>query len=160
MPSFTDKKNQTWQVNLDPVLADEIKQDHGIEIVNLNQDPMVKLRSDPMVLVSVILVLCREEREARNLTREQFLKLLPFPSDQMLTAVEESIVSFFPTGRASHVREVLASYASMGVKTDELTTAKMQAVMSDPRTMAAINQKADQEIEKAMQSMTSSPVGT
>lgn len=160
MASFQDKKNQAWQVNLDPLIADEIRQDHGIEIVNLNQDPMVKLRSDPMTLVSVMLVICREEREARNLTREQFLKLLPFPSDQMLTAVEEAIVSFFPTGRASHVREVLASYAGMGVKTDELTTAKMQAVMADPRTMAAINQKADQEIEKAMQSITDSPVGT
>ena len=160
MPQFTDKQGQSWSVNLDPVIADEIKQDHGIELVNLNQDPMLKLRSDPMVLVSVMLVICRDEREKRSLTREQFLKLLPFPSDQMLTAVEESIVSFFPTGRASHVREVLASYANMGVKTDELTTVKMQAVMADPRTMTAISNRADQEIAKALQNMTAGPLGT
>jgi hypothetical protein len=160
MPQFTDKKGTSWAVSLDPVIADEIKQDHGIEIVNLNQDPMLKLRSDPMVLVSVMLVICRDERESRGLTREQFMKLLPFPSDQMLTAVEEAIVSFFPTGRASHVREVLASYANMGSKTDELTTVKMQAVMADPRTMTAISNRADQEIAKALQSMTDSPLGT
>lgn len=160
MPQFTDKQGQAWIVSLDPVIADEIKQDHGIEIVNLNQDPMLKLRSDPMTLVSVMLVICRDERESRGLTREQFLKLLPFPSDQMLTAVEDAIVSFFPTGRHSHVREVLTSYANMGSKTDELTTVKMQAVLADPRTMAAISNRADQEIAKAMQSMTDSPVGT
>lgn len=160
MASFMDKMGTAWAVNLDPVIADEIKQDHGIEIVNLNQDPMLKLRSDPMVLVSVMLVLCREERESRSLTREQFLKLLPFPSDQMLTAVEEAIVSFFPTGRHSHVREVLASYENMGAKTDELTTVKMQAVLADPRTMTAISNRADQEIAKALQNMTAGPPGT
>lgn len=160
MAQFTDKKGQVWQVNLDPVLADEIRQDHGIEIVSLNHDPLLKLRSDPMVLTSVMLVLCRDERESRNLTREQFLKLLPFPPDAMLTAVEEAIVNFFPTGRASHVREVLTSYAAMGSKTDELTTVKMQAVMADPRTMNAISTRADQEIAKALQSLTDSPPGT
>ena len=160
MPQFTDKKNQAWAVNLDPVIADEIKSDHGIEIVNLKQDPMLQLRSDPAVLWAVMLVICRDQMQERNLTREQFLKLLPIPPDAMLAAVEESIVCFFPTGRASHVREVLASYASMGSKTDELTTAKMRTVMEDPRTMRAIDAKADQEIEKAMQSLINSPPGT
>jgi hypothetical protein len=160
MPQFTDKQGQSWSVNLDPVIADEIKQDHGIEIVNLTQDPLLRLRSDPMVLTSVMLVICREEREARNLTREQFLKLLPFPPDQMLTAAEEAIVGFFPTGRHSHVREVLTSYANMGSKTDELTTVKMQAVLADPRTMTAISVRADQEIAKALQTLTDSPPGT
>jgi hypothetical protein len=160
MAQFKDKQGQAWEVNLDPVIADEIKQDHGVEIVNLNQDPLLQLRANPMVLMSVMLVICREERESRSLTREQFLKLLPLPPDPMLTAVEEAIVSFFPTGRHSHVREVLTSYADMGSKTDELTTAKMQAVLTDPQTMKAIGERADQEIQKALQSLTNTPPGT
>lgn len=160
MPSFTDKKGQVWEVNLDPVIAEEIKQDHGIEIVNLNKDPLLQLRSDPMVLCAVMLVICKEQREELSLTREQFLKRLPSPPDQILKAVEESIVSFFQTGRHSHVREVLASYENMGSKTDELTTVKMQMVLTDPRTINAISKRADQEIEKAMQGMIDSPLGT
>lgn len=160
MPQFTDKTGQAWDVNLDPIIADEIKQDHGIELVNLNQDPLMKLRSDPMVLTSVMLVICREQRESRNLTREAFLKLLKFPPDEMLTAVEGAIVSFFPTGRHSHVREVLTSYASMGSKTDELITVKMKAVSTDPRTMRAMDAMADQEIAKALETLTASPAGT
>ena len=164
MPEFKDKKGQAWKVTLDPMIAEEIQSDHGIEIVNLKQDPMLQLRSDPMVLTAVMLVICREEWEARSLTREQFLKLLPLsddsPPDAMLKAVEEAIVGFFPTGRRSHVREVLASYANMGSKTDELTTAKMQAVLADPRTMKAIDARADQAISKALQELTDSPPGT
>lgn len=160
MPQFTDKKGQPWDVNLDPVIADEIKQDHGIEIVNLNQDPMLRLRSDPMVLMAVMLVICRDQMQSRSLTREQFLKLLPLPPDPMLKAVEEAIVSFFPTGRASHVREVLTSYANMGSKTDELTTAKMQAILANPLTTKALSNRADQEIEKALQSLTGTQPGT
>jgi hypothetical protein len=58
------------------------------------------------------------------------------------------------------VRGVLASYADMANKTDELTTAKMRTVLADPRTMKAIDLRADQEISKALQSLTDSPLGT
>lgn len=160
MPQFTDKKGQVWNVDLDSVLAEEILQKHGIEIVNLNKDPMLKLRSDPLALVAVIHILCQDQIAERNLTPVQFAKCLPVPPDPMEAAVEEAIVSFFPTGRSSHVREVLASYANMGSKTDELTTVKMRSVMTDPRTMNAISKRADQEIDKAMQTLIDSPPGT
>jgi hypothetical protein len=160
MAQFTDKKNQVWQVDLDPVIADEINQDHAIRIVDLTADPLLKLRTDLSVLCAVMLVICREQIAELGLTREQFLKRLPFPPDAMLIAIEESIVNFFPTGRHSHAREVLASYASMGSKTDALTTAKMQAVVNDPATMDMISRKADQDISKAMKTLIDSQLGT
>jgi hypothetical protein len=160
MATFKDKTGQDWTISLDPVIADEIKQDHGIELTNLANDPLLKLRTEPAVLYAVILVICREQMEQRNLTREQFLKRLPMPPDSILTGIEEGITSFFPSGRHSHVREVLASYANMGSKTDELTTAKMRSVMDNPQTMKLLSVKADKEIERAMQSLTSSLPGT
>jgi hypothetical protein len=160
MATFKDKTGQDWTVSLDPVIADEIKQDHGIELTNLANDPLLKLRTEPAVLYAVILVICREQMEERNLTREQFLKRLPMPPDLILTGIEEGITSFFPSGRHSHVREVLASYANMGQKTDELTTAKMRSMMDNPQTMKLLSAKADREIETAIKSLTDSPVGT
>jgi hypothetical protein len=160
MAQFVDKKGQVWQVDLDPVIADEINQDHAIKIVDLTADPLLKLRTDLSVLCAVMLVICRDQIAELSLTREQFLKRLPFPPDSMLTAIEESIVNFFPTGRHSHAREVLASYDSMASKTDALTTAKMQAVVNDPATMDMISRKADQDISKAMKTLIDSQLGT
>jgi len=160
MATFKDKTGQDWTISLDPVIADEIKQDHGIELTNLANDPLLKLRTEPAVLYAVILVICREQMQERNLTREQFLKRLPMPPDSILTGIEESITSFFPTGRHSHVREVLASYANMGQKTDALTTAKMRSVMDNPQTMKLLSDKADREIETAIKNLTDSAVGT
>ena len=160
MAQFTDRSGQQWQVILDPVLADEIKQAHGIEVTNLEKDPMLRLRTDPMMLVAVIAILCQDQIQQRSLTPQQFAKLLPFPPDEMLTAVEAAIVNFFPTGRHSHVREVLASYTAMSAKTDELTTAKMSAVIQDPATSRALSNMADAEIAKAMKKLTDSPPGT
>ena len=77
----------------------------------------------------------------------------------MLTAIEDAITDFFPTGRHSHVREVLASYANMGSKTDALTTAKMQAMTDNPETMKILSDRADREISKAMKALNE-PVGT
>jgi hypothetical protein len=154
MPQFKDKTGQEWQVSLDPVIADEIQQDHGIQIVNLENDPMLKLRTNPSVLCAVMLVICRDQIQEQGLTREQFLKRLPFPPDEVLAAIEESIVSFFPTGRHSHVREVLTSYGDMGSKTDALTIAKINSLTANPQTMKLISERADREIQKALQEMS------
>lgn len=160
MPGFKDKQGQEWRVDLDPVIADEIRTDHGIDLVNLEKDPLLQLRSNPAILFAAMLVICRDQMAERSLTREQFLKRLPMPPDLMLDAIEAAVVNFFPTGRASHVREVLAGYASMGAKTDELTIAKMRRVQNDPRTLQAISDKADQAIDLAIAELTASPPGT
>lgn len=160
MAAFKDRTGQEWQVNLDPVIADEIKLKHQIEIVNLQNDPMLQLRTDPMKLVAVMHLICQDQIQTLTLTPEQFAKRLPFPPDEMLEAVEGAIVSFFPTGRHSHVREVLASYANMGSKTDALTTEKMRSVTDNPKVMKALSDKADREIATAMQALTDLQVGT
>lgn len=158
MSQFQDKTGQAWDVNLDPVIALEIKDDHGIELTNLQSDPMLKLRIDPMVLVSTMSVICRDQMQERNLSPTDFMKLLPMsaehPSDEMLAAVQEAIVSFFPTGRASHVAEVLAGFVKMGEETDALTTEKMRALLNDPATRQRISEVADLQIKEAMQNLS------
>jgi hypothetical protein len=163
MASFKDRNGQEWNVSLDPVIAMDVKEKHAISLTDLKQDPMLPIRMDenyPEKLIAVLHTICEDQIKERNLTPEKFAKLLPFPPDPMLTAIEEAIVSFFPTGRASHVREVLASYANMGSKTDALIIAKIQKVADDPRTTKAMNERVDQEIEKALTTMTGSPPGT
>jgi len=160
MAIFKDKNGQEWTVSLDPVIADEIEQKHKIQIVNLQEDPLLKLRTDPMTAVAVLYLICQDQVNQKDMTPAQFAKCLPFPPDEWLKAIEESIVSFFPTGRASHVREVLTSYANMADKTAGLITAKMHSVMDDPRLAKTLNDKADIEIDRAMQRLIDLPLGT
>ncbi len=80
----------------------------------------------------------------------EFKKSLPSPPDAMIDAVREAIIGFFPTGRASHVREVLTKFDEMNAKTDDLAVLKMKELLSNPGTMNRLNAKADEEIAKAM----------
>jgi hypothetical protein len=154
MASFKDRKGNEWQVQLDAPTIEEIRDDHGISLVSLDSDPLLKLRNDPMVLVACVSVICRDQQKERNLTPVEFARLLPSPPDAMLDAVRDAVIGFFPSGRALHVREVLAKFDQMGAKTDEIAQAKMAQVMDDPKVMTAINRQADQVIAEAIQRMT------
>lgn len=84
------------------------------------------------------------------MTPMDLMKVLPQPPDEMLKAISEAITSFFPSGRHSHVAEVLAAYEKMGTETDELTTAKLTRLLSDPATKKMLSDVADRKISEAM----------
>jgi hypothetical protein len=154
MPSFKDRKGNEWRVELDAPTIEEIKADHGISLVNLDSDPLLKLRNDPMILVACVSVICRDQQKERGLQPIDFARLLPSPPDAMLDAVRDAVIGFFPSGRALHVREVLAKFDQMAGKTDEIAQAKMAQVMSDPKIMESLNRQADDVIGKAIERLT------
>jgi hypothetical protein len=112
-----------------------------------------------MTLVTVISAICREQIDAKSMTPVQFAKQLPSPPDAMLDALRDAVIGFFPSGRASHVREVLQKFDHMSDKTDQLAAAKMQQVMDDPKVMEAIGTKADEVISQTMSRMMAPSAG-
>ena len=159
MASFNDRQNREWSIILDGPTVEDVEAKHGVSLANLEKDPLQKLRSDPMKLAAVIYLLCQDQIEKLNLSPTDFGKSLPVPPDPMLTAVEEAIVNFFPSGRASHVREVLTSYSQMGSKTDELIVAKMEKILTDKTVMDRLSDQADVEIERALKTLTKTDIG-
>lgn len=157
MATFKDQKGNDWPVRLDAPTIEEIRQDYSVNLVGLDKDPLGPLRNDPMQLVTVISVLCRDQVAAKGLSPVEFAKLLPSPPDPMLEALRDAVVDFFPSGRASHIREVLAKFDTMAAKTDELAAVKMQQVMDDPKVMKELNLKADRVIKEAIEKMGQSP---
>lgn len=160
MASFKGKTGIEWRVELDAPTIEEIKQDHAVNLVALDKDPLGPLRGDPMVLVTVISAICREQIDAKSMSPVQFAKQLPSPPDAMLDALRDAVIGFFPSGRASHVREVLEKFDQMANKTDEIATAKMQQMMNDPRVAEAMNSKADDLITEALTSLKAQGAGT
>jgi hypothetical protein len=160
MATFKGRTGTEWQVELDAPTIEEIKQDHGVNLVNLDKDPLGSLRNDPMLLVTVISALCREQIDAKQMSPVQFAKQLPSPPDAMLDALRDAVVNFFPSGRASHVREVLSKFDQMSEKTDQLATAKMQQVMDDPKVMQTLDAEADRVITETLASLMGQSAGT
>jgi hypothetical protein len=78
----------------------------------------------------------------------------------MLDALRDAVVNFFPSGRASHVREVLSKFDQMSEKTDQLATAKMQQVMDDPKVMQTLDAEADRVITETLASLMGQSAGT
>lgn len=151
MPSFKDRKGNEWRVELDAPTIEEIRAEHGVDLVGLDKDPLGPLRNDPMKLVTVVAALCREQITAKGLSPVEFARLLPAPPDPMLDAVRDAVIGFFPSGRSSHIREVLTKFDQMAGKTDELAQLKMQQVMDDPRVMKELNTRADQVISQTIE---------
>lgn len=155
MASFKDESDNEWRVRLDAISLEEIKKDHGINLVDLEHDPLRKIINDPCILAAVLLVICRDEREKKGITREQFVRAIPEGGDVAIEALREALISFFPSGQTSHRREVLAKFDEMAEKTSQMATLKMQRVMDDPTLMKKLKTKADQvvdaEIEKLLQ---------
>lgn len=154
MGTFRDKTGADWKVDLDALLIEEVREKHNLDLANLEKDPLLTLRNDPMTLVAVVYILCEDQVKERNLDPKSFAKQLPHV-DQMLGAIKDAIVDFFPTGRASHVREVLTKFEEMNAKTDEIALAKMLQILQDKRTTETLSSKADEEIQKALDNLLS-----
>lgn len=150
MAKFLDKTGQEWSVDLDVLKIEEIQEDHGIRLTDLERDPLLKVRTDPTVIYPVILVLCREQRESLGLTREDFLRRMPVPPDAMIEAISEAIINFFPSGRHSHVREVLTRMDEMSMKSDEIAASKLSMIVSDPQVISKLKAKADRLFDEEM----------
>lgn len=153
MAFFKDRKGTEWRVELDAPTIDEIRQEHAVNLVGLDSDPIGPLRNDPMKLVTIVSTLCRDQVTDKGLSPVEFARLLPSPPDSMLDAVRDAVIGFFPSGRASHIREVLSKFDQMAGKTDELAAAKMQQVMDDPSVMKQLNERADKVISQAIETM-------
>jgi len=151
MAKFLDRTGREWLVELDVLKIEEIESDHEVRLTNLETDPLLKCREDPTVIASMLLVICREQREQRGVTGSSLSAPLPSPPDPMFEAMTEGIVDFFPSGRRSHVREVLTQMEAMATKSDEIAVAKLSTIVSDPRVMAKMNQKADQVFDEELE---------
>jgi len=159
--TFQDKKNRKWTLQLDPILIDDISKSHGVNLVDLKKDPLLSLRADPMKLVCVIAMICDEARQEQEIDERDFGRSMPFPPDPMIEALQSAIVDFFPTGQASHVREVLAEMEKMAQTTDRLMLAEVRQVATSPLLATSLSLKARNELEKLVEelcSQTSEPL--
>lgn len=67
MQCFTDSKNLKWTIALDVATARRIKAELSIDLVQPTQDLMTRLADDVALIVDLLEILTRSQRQARKL---------------------------------------------------------------------------------------------
>lgn len=75
MPSFVDVKNRPWGVTVSAWSVGEVRKLLGVDLARLHEGgfkPLADLLADPVRLIDVVYVLCREQCEAQKVSDEDF----------------------------------------------------------------------------------------
>jgi len=164
MASFRDSEKREWLVRLDAPTIIEVRQQCEIDLAAVDGRPYEKMRDDPILLVDVLYVICREQIKQAGLTDIDFGRSLVGDAiDGATEAMGDAIADFSPR----HRREVLRA---MVAKAEQIqATASRQAVerLGDPKLTAeleqAMEERLTQEMEKALtrlRSATNSPASS
>lgn len=151
MPSFKDRKGNEWRVELDAPTIEEIRDDIGVDLISMERDPLLAFQFNPMDLIKCIWIICRDQAQEQGVDERTFKKSLPTnPPDELLNCVREAIISFFPSGRASHMRGVLSRFDRILEKLDKLGLAKMDQTIDSPEMAKIVSDQADAEISQML----------
>ena len=150
MKSFKDNAGRTWTISIHVAAVKKLRGLLGIDLYSLVDDRfqgLAKLLGDPVSLVDVIFVLCKEEADKLGVSDEDFGRGMA--GDAILLASEafvEELTDFFPDPRVrAGLKKVIQ--ASMRMRDSLMTQMEHQIDSIDP----------EDEARKLIESSGSSP---
>ena len=150
MKSFKDNAGRTWTISIHVAAVKKLRGLLGIDLYSLVDDRfqgLAKLLGDPVSLVDVIFVLCKEEADKLGVSDEDFGR--DMAGDAILLASEafvEELTDFFPDPRVrAGLKKVIQ--ASMRMRDSLMTQMEHQIDSIDP----------EDEARKLIESSGSSP---
>jgi hypothetical protein len=121
MHGFKDSAGRYWSVRVDVGAVKRVRATLGVDLMQVaerknaegGREPGVleRLASDPVLLVDVIYVLCRDQAEAHGVSDEEFGAAMAGDAlDHAVKAMLGAIVDFFPNPRErAALKRVLAA---------------------------------------------------
>lgn len=106
MKLFKDNAGRDWSVSVNVATLKRVRDLLNVDL--LDMATLEKLSADPVLLVDVLYVICRDEAKAGDVTDEQFgVGLAGDSLDAATTAMMEELVSFFPPRRRAILRKII-----------------------------------------------------
>lgn len=143
MPTFKDANGREWVVKLDaPTIAD-VRSELSIDLIDPKGASFLTLSDDPVSLVNVLWVICREQAQRAGLTDRQFGEaLVGDPIEAAAGALCSAICDFFPQQRRRLMQ-------LMAARQKQMTEAGWRLMM-DRLESADLEQQATQAMEEAI----------
>lgn len=101
MKTFNDNAGRVWTVCVN---VDAIKRVRSLAQVDLMEvvggKLLERITTDPVLLCDILYAICKTEAEAKNVTDEDFGRMLAgYAIDAATTALLEELVDFFPQAK-------------------------------------------------------------
>ena len=119
MRTFKDNAGRTWTLALDVWTVKQVRDLLAMDLLDLGESPgkpslLVRLISDPVLLVDVIYAVCRDQAAGAGISDEQFGRAMAGDAiEQATTAVLEELVDFFPSRRRIVLRKAMDKLRSL-----------------------------------------------
>jgi len=111
MRTFVDASGRTWTIAINVAQVKRVRDALKIDLLDLDKDLALELINDPVKLVDVIYVLCRDQALSATVSDEDFGRGMAGDAiDGATRALLEELADFFPNPRHRHnLKLVLAA---------------------------------------------------
>jgi len=136
MRTFKDNAGRTWSLTLNVWTVKKVRDLLGVDLLDLGgesasaQKPglLFRLIADPVLLVDVLYVVCKDQADSASITDEQFGRAMGGDAiDAATKAFLEELADFTPSPRdRARARKVIATTWAMIEKAQDVLDAKAE----------------------------------
>ena len=146
MAKFKDNKDVEWEITINATTVMKIRDDCDPNFLR-NDDEIdntyLRLQGDPVLLCRVIYLLCREQRQERDISEEDFyMEVIGNAIDRATDALLKAILKFVP----KRTRLILEAFAEQG-ELQQAAIEKAVAKINDPKLREKLLAELETKIE-------------
>ena len=152
MPSFRTADGREYLVRLDAPKIRDVRADLSIDLGAVDFGPIAqKLASDPVLLVDVLWVLCRDQCTQAGIDAKHFGESLVGDAiDAASTALIMARADFSPARMRKLILQTMETSERIRAKTAEMAAARLGDPSIEARILAAAESQLMKEMEAAL----------
>ncbi len=160
MSKFNDSLGNTWTVEIDGLILDDVLEQTGVDLGDLSAGGLAEIETSTSKLVKVLLVLCADEIQSRGKTDREFAKgIVREHIDSAFETIVSAVGNFFPPSRWSEIQSRLEQQRTANQDWRELQPMMMR--LSDPKLPPAMREAVMAAVAEGMHERASAkPTGT
>lgn len=129
MKVFKDSTNREWIITVNVGTAKAVRDLTGVDIFNLYDREAGRVFADPVLLVNVLYVLCKEQCEKRGLSDAQFGEALVGDCiEDAATKLLREVADFFPSSRRQILHKLLEKSEQAAKATEQRLMAELEGL--------------------------------
>ncbi len=163
MSTSTDEEKRDWRVRVDVTTIRNVrelktKDGEAIDLGSLAKaaENFIAMADDPCLLCNVLFVLCEEQASSRDVSDEDFGRLLAGDViEHAAMALEEAITDFFPQQKRSLLQRLRKKVDRVQEAGINLVSEKLESPNLEARILAKMKETMDKTINENLTPLNS-----